>query len=165
MLARLRIIALSVMWGLVVLAFVLYFALSGTDGAYDAPPLTALVVVPLAGALAHGVLEAIGYRVPALEVDQDVAELMRLSGLRYTSALVRRLVLCELIAFASLVGAFLVDDGGFVVYAVGAATSLALLSVHGWPSERSIARVQAGLEQREVTSHLRAQLAAPAESA
>lgn len=158
MLPRLRIVALAVMWGLVVLAFVVYFAFSGRDGAYDAPPLAALAAPPIAGLVVHALLESIGYRVPSLEVDHDTAEVMRLAGLRYTSALARRMVLCEFIALASLAGAFVVDEGGFTVYVVGAAVSLALLAVHGWPSERSIAKVEASLERREVTSHLRLQL-------
>lgn len=158
MVMSMRILVLASMWGLVLIAFVVYFVLEAGDDAFAAPPLWLVGAQLVAGLIVHLLLEAVGYRVAAIPPGTSAETAGKLSVELANSAMIRRLVLAEAIGIASLAAAFVVTEGGLLGYVTGAVVALLLLGWHGWPGERTIGRVQDALERDGAASHLRAGL-------
>ena len=57
-----------------------------------------------------------------------------------------RFALSEAPALVGMALAFVVDQGGYLVFLVGAAVSLVLAVLHVWPSDAQVTRVQQRLE-------------------
>lgn len=157
MLRQVQILAGAVIGSVVMTAFVLGVAFSSNER-FDGPPLGLVVVqVALAGVV-HLLVESIGYRAKPLHVETTEAEARVESARAFTSGTVVRLGLCEAIALGSVVAAFLVDSGGYVLILTGSAVSLVLLAVHAWPSDGAIAKTVMSLERNGARSYLREQL-------
>ena len=152
MLATLRTLARTFMGGLVLIGIALTFVLGG-DGLGDVPPLWILGAQLVVAAGTHGVLEAVGYRTPAIAPGKDRETAMTTTRTALQSGVILRLALSEAVAVASIAVALIVEEGGFVVYVVGGLLGLALMAVHGYPSARVLARTRASLERDGARSY------------
>jgi hypothetical protein len=157
MLRQVQTLAGAVMGSLVMIAIALGIAFP--EGArFDAPPLWLIAAQVLAAIAVHVVVEAVGYRVPAIDPGTREAEARTISVRAFTSGTVLRIGLCESIALASVAAAFLVDSGGYAGFLTGAAISLVLMAVHAWPGAGPIEKTRASLERDGGRSFLREQL-------
>ena len=109
----------------------------------------------VAGVVAHGLLDAIGYRVPALAGDLTEEAAEAEARTRWQSGMILRFAISELIAIASMAAAFVLPDGDILVYAGGALVSLVLMVVHVWPWARPVGRTADALEAGGRRSGLR----------
>ena len=115
-----RILAGSLMGALLFIGVALFYVLP-TDGA---PPLWVFLAQVVAGIAIHFFLEAIGYRVQALDPSMSDDDAAAAARVRWQSSMILRFALCEVVALASIAAAFVLEEGGFLVYAVGALVSL-----------------------------------------
>ena len=157
MLRQVQTIAGAVIGSVAIAAFVLGAAFSSSER-FDAPPLWLVGLQVLAGFAVHLVVEAVGYRTAPLHIETSEADARRQSMRVFMTGTFVRLSLCESIAIGSVVAGFLVDSGGYVGILTGAAVSLALLSLHAWPSARPIHKTAESLERDGARSYLREQL-------
>ncbi len=157
MLRQVQILAGAVIGSVVMTALVLGVAFPSNER-FDGPPLWLVVIQVLGAGVVHALVEAVGYRAAALHVETTEAEARAQSMRAFTSGTVVRLGLCESIALGSVVAAFLVDTGGYVLILTGAGVSLVLLAVHAWPSDGPIAKTMISLERNGARSYLREQL-------
>lgn len=149
--AQNRVLAGALMGGLFFIGLALFFVLPLDE----TPPLWVPVAQLAAGVAVHLGLEAFGYRTlpldPSLSDDEAAATAM----VRYQTGMLLRFALSEAIAIASIALAFVMPEGGFVVYAVGALVSLVLMGVHVWPWSRPVGKAAAVLEASGRASRLR----------
>ena len=141
------------MSALVMIGLALFFVLGQED--MSSPPLVVVLVQLAAGVGIHLLLEAVGYRPQPLAPsvsDEDAEVLVRM---RWQSAMLLRFALAETVAIASVAVAFVVEEGGFLTYVVGAAVSLALMALHVWPGARPVGRMADALERDGRRSGLR----------
>lgn len=146
-----RILAGSLMSALVVIGV----ALSAVLPAPESVPLVTLAAQVLAGVAAHVLLEAVGYRTPALSTaltDEDAAAQART---RWQTLMIMRFAIAEFVAIASVAAAFVLPDGSILTYLGGAVVSLALMVVHVWPGARPVGKVADALEAGGKRSGLR----------
>lgn len=153
-----RTVVGAVMGSLVVIGLTLWVALP-PDEALSAPDPIAVAGLVVAGLALHLVIEAAGYRAPALPPGQDPAATSKQAGERLMSGTVLRLALSETIAFVALALTFVLTPSTILTYAVGAVVSLALLARHAWPSARVVDRVATALEADGARTGLREQAA------
>jgi len=146
-----RILAGSLMGALLFMGVALFYVLP-TDGT---PPLWIFLAQVVAGIAIHFFLEAIGYRVQALDPSMSDDDAAAAARVRWQSGMILRFALCEVVALASIAAAFVLEEGGFLVYAVGALVSLVLMIVHVWPWSRPVGKTAEGLESAGQPSHLR----------
>jgi hypothetical protein len=152
-LATLRTMISACLSGVFFLVVAVYFVLGDTFG--DPVPVTSVVVVLLVAAADALALSMIGYRVPAIAPGTPSQEAGVAARRAYSSSTYVRMALSEAVAIISLALAFVVTEGGYVVFLVGAALAMVLMAVHAWPGERTIAKVEASLEREGAHSHLR----------
>jgi len=157
MLRQVQTLAGAVMGSLVMIAIALGIAFPEGDR-FDAPPLWLVAAQVAAAVVVHILVEALGYRSTAIHQETTEAEARTIAAHAFTTGTVLRLGLCESIALASVAAAFLVDSGGYVGFLTGAAISLVLMAVHGWPGEGPIERTRTSLERDGARSYLREQL-------
>ena len=152
---QLRILAFALMDAVALLGLVVFFVVRQDGDVGAAPPLWLVAGQLLAGLVVHVLIEAVGYRAGALPpaIAEDEARRRSLQALQAGTVL--RGVLAESVAIASLVAAFVLQEGGFLGYVVGAAVSLALMAVHVWPGSRPVAKTIAALERDGGCSRLR----------
>lgn len=146
-----RVLAGSLMGALVVIGV----ALSVVLPAPESFPVTVLAVQVLAGVAAHVLIEAVGYRTPALSTsltDDDAAAQART---RWQALMIMRFAIAEFVAIASLAAAFVLPDGSILTYLGGAVASLVLMVVHVWPGARPVGKVADALEAGGKRSGLR----------
>lgn len=146
-----RILAGSLMGALVVIGV----ALSVVLPAHAHVSVVVLLAQVLGGVAAHLLLEAVGYRTPALSLsltDDDAATQART---RWQALMIMRFAIAEFIAIASIAAAFVLPDGSIVTYLGGAVVSLALMFVHVWPGARPVDKVAEALEAGGKRSGLR----------
>lgn len=144
----------SMMGTLVLLAVVLAFTLDPSTLDEFPPPLW-LAGVLLAGAAAYALLEVVSSRaVRPLSPGVSRAEAAGASITAFQTATILRFAIAEVVALASFAAAFLVDGGGFVLYLVGMAVSLALLWLKAWPSRRTVQGMQETLDREGARSYL-----------
>jgi hypothetical protein len=145
-----RIMAGSLMGALVVIGVALSTILPG-----GGVSLVVALVQVVAGLAAHGLLEAVGYRMPPLTAgltDEDAAAQTRT---RWQTGMILRFAISEFIAIASIAAAFVLEDGTIWTYLVGALVSLVLMGVHVWPWARPVGRTADALEAAGKRSGLR----------
>ncbi|MDP3894088.1 hypothetical protein [Nocardioides sp.] len=149
-----RLLIGSMMGALVMLAVVLLVTLEG-ETLLAVPPLPWLVGVLIAGAVTLAVLELMGLAVVRpLTPGLSRADAAAASVMFFRTATIVRFAIAEMVALASFAGAFIVEEGGFVLYLVGMSVSLALLMLEAWPSRRTVRRTQEVLEREGARSHL-----------
>lgn len=151
-----RTLAGTLMGSLVILGFALYFVLAGTGEGLALPEPVWLPAAQLAlAAVLHGTITAVGYQVQPLRPGLSAEAAFAQARQRYQATMMVRFALGESLALASIAGAFVISEGGYVLYLVGALLSLVLLWVHVWPSQRLVSRVADLLERDGVRSGLR----------
>lgn len=163
MLITLRTVVLAVSSSLFFIALALYFVLGTGETAFDLPPAWVLGGQVVVAVAIHLLLNAVGYRTPAIAPSTPPDRAGSQSAAAFSSTTFLRMAFAESIAIASIAAAFLVPQGEYVTFLTGAVLGLALLAFHAVPSERTIAKVQASLERDGGVSHLRESLGAPAE--
>jgi len=149
-----RTLAMTLMGSLVLIVLALWFVLGGQEGALT-PPVPVVVGQLVAGLIVHLALEKIGYLVGPLERGLDPDEATRRALVAWTTKMALRFVLSEAVALVSIVVAFSVPEGSFVVVAVGAIVSLLLMLVHVWPGARPVGKLADELEGEGQPSGLR----------
>lgn len=146
-----RILAASLMGALVVMGVALSVVLP-PEGSVS---VVVLLVQVVAGLAAHWLLEAIGYRTPALAADLTDEAAAGQARTRWQAGMVLRFAISEFIAIASIAAAFVLPDGDIVTYLGGAIVSLVLMGVHVWPWSRPVGRTADALEAAGKASGLR----------
>lgn len=129
----------------VVIGVALWFVLS--DDGLGTPPAWALVAVACAAAASAGFIELTGYRLPPLDpaLPRDTALFTGLS--RHSQRMILRFATAEVAMFVGIALAFIVEAGGFWVYAVGAGLTLGLFLGHVAPNGYNLGRTQGALER------------------
>ena len=125
---------------------------------FHSPPLWLVGAQVVAALMIHLLVEAIGYRAPAIHPEADPATAGTEAVRAFTAGTVLRVALCESIALASVAAAFLVDTGGYLGFLTGAAISLVLMAVHAWPGAGPVEKTVISLEREGGRSHLRERL-------
>ena len=160
MLITLRTVVLAMSSSLLAIALALYFVLGTSETAFDVPPAWLLGGQAVAAVAIHLLLNAVGYRAPAIAPGTPPDQAASRSAAAFTSTTFLRMAFSESIAIASIVAAFVVPQGEYVAFLTGALLALVLLALHAFPGERAIAKVQASLEREGAQSHLREKLGA-----
>ena len=154
MLVQLRILAGALMGALLFIGIALYLVLSATSDITEMPPLWVVGAQIAAGVSIHYLLEAAGYRTPAIPVGTPREDAQPQALIAFQSAMIRRFAFSEFIAMASVVVAFVIHEGQFLAYVSGALVSLALMVVHVFPWARPVARTAANLDRDGGRSYL-----------
>jgi hypothetical protein len=157
MLRQVQMVAGAVMASLVLIAIALVVVFP-EDERFDSPPLWLVGAQVAAAVVVHLLVEAIGYRTPAIHPETGEAEAGVEATRAFTTGTLLRVALCESIALTSIVAAFLVETGGYLGFLTGAAVSLALMAVHAWPGSGPIDKTVISLEREGGRSHLRERL-------
>lgn len=150
-----RMLVGSLMSGLVLVAFAIYFVFAGQGDALATPPLYVPVAQLIAGLAAHFLIQTIGYRVAALDRSLSEEDAATKARQAWQTTMILRFALSEFVAIASLAAAFVVTDGGYLTYLGGMLVSLVLMVVHVWPSAGPVGRIAEALEKGGRSSHLR----------
>lgn len=148
-----RIMVLSWMGALVLIAAISWFALGTADEPFNAS-IVHLLIVLVGGLLMHRMIVQFGYSVAPLDPAAGDEANARAARTVWTSRMVLRFALGEAVALLSLAAGFVLP-GGLLIVLVGCAVSLALVAVHGWPSRRSVELVAERLESGGARSGLR----------
>ena len=152
-LLSLRIMALALVGSVVFFALALWFVVAaptgsvGTDdGGLASPPAWSIVAVLGAGVACLLLIPAVGYRArpvppgtPPEQAAQDAVGVFR-------AGLMLRFVLAEVPVLVGMALAFVVEQGGYVVFLLGAVCTVLLAVRHVWTGDRQVARVQERLE-------------------
>jgi membrane protein YdbS with pleckstrin-like domain len=149
-LAQLRILAGTLISALVVLAVVLTPVL-GLDGY---PPVWVPVALGVLAVVMHLLVEAVGYRVPAIAPGTAAADAAPTGRAAFQTSMVLRFALCESVALVAVVAAFVVEPRTAMTYIVGGTLSLLLMAWHVWPSDRLVRRVEQQLDRDGGSSRL-----------
>ena len=145
---------LRMLVGAVVAAlFLMAVALSFVLG-FTAPPLWAVVLLLVLGAVVHLALDRVGYRLEPISPTLPAEEARTAAVRAFQGSLMRRLALAESVAIIGLVVAF-VGGRTVLVYDLGAALSVLLLALHVWPSMRTVDRVVEQLDRDGARTGLR----------
>ena len=144
MLPVMRTVVTSVMGGLVLVAFALWFVF---DDRADMPDLLWLGIVLALGAAAAGLINRVGFHTPAVSPAATTDESAQQSRASFQAGTITRMAMAEMPAIAAIALAFVAQDGGYVLYLLGAVISLSLLAVYALPTDGTIARTQRSLER------------------
>ena len=120
-----RILAAALMGGIVLIGV----ALAAVLPLDEVPPTWVTIALIGAGVAVHLGLESFGYRPTSAD---PVAA--------FQAGMILRSAFAESIAVVAAALAFVLPEGGFATYAVGAGVAIALMGVHVWPSARTVAR-------------------------
>lgn len=105
-----------------------------------------LVIVGL-GVAAAGMVQAVGYRLPALSPGLDEMEARKTGLQAYQRTMTLRFAISESVAIVAIVLTFAQNSDSVLPYVLAAAISMALLAYHVWPSDSLIERVQTRLDR------------------
>lgn len=144
MLSSLRTVVSAVMSSLVIMGVALWFVLPRRT---DLPDVMWLAVVAALGAGAAGLIRSVGFRAPAIAPGATSEESAEQARKAFQSGTFSRMAIAETPAIASIALAFVADEGGLVLYLLGAVISLGLLATYVVPSAATIARTQESLER------------------
>ncbi|WP_182378525.1 hypothetical protein [Nocardioides sp. WS12] len=146
-----RVLSGTLMGALVFIGLACFFVLPLDE----TPPLWVPLAQLAAGIATHALLEAMGYHTlpldPSLTSDDAAAQ----ARAQWQSSMILRFALCESIAILSLALAFVLPEGGFLIYAGGALVALVLMVVHVWPWARPVRKFADTLESAGQASGLR----------
>ena len=120
-----RILAAGLMGGVVLIGVALAFVLPLDES----PPGWVTIGLVGAGVAVHLGLDAFGYRPSGAD---PVAA--------FRAGMILRSAFAEAVAVVAAALAFVLPEGGFATYAVGAGVAIALMGIHVWPSARAVGR-------------------------
>lgn len=144
MLSSLRSMVGAIMGSLVIMGVALWFVF--TDHT-QLPGVLWLGIVLLLGAGAAGLIQSVGFRTAAIAPGATSEEAASQARSAFQSGTISRMAIAEMPAIASIAVAFVAPEGGFVLYLLGAAIALGLLSAYVMPSDVTIARTRQSLER------------------
>jgi hypothetical protein len=160
-----RILAAALMAALVVIGIALASIFGGgqartnRDGTVEhlhTPAGWVYLVIVAMGAIAAGLVQLGGYRVPAIAPDADPA-VARATGLQsYRVTMILRFAISESVAIVSIALLFAIASNTILPYVLAAAISFVLMAYHVWPSYALISRVQQQLDRNGGRSELAA---------
>jgi hypothetical protein len=130
-----------------VVSIILGYVLSSESSLTQLPALQVVGLQVAGGVALHLLSELVGYRVPAIPAGTPPEEARHTAVVAYAGATARRFALCHSLAIVSIALAFLVTQGPFLTYLVGAVISGALVVYHNYPWERPVARTRDSLER------------------
>ena len=169
MLISLRLVVGAMLSFLVVMALALSFVLGPVsddprpgEGLFDPPEPWALGVLAGLTLAVLVLITLVGYRTTAIAPGTPPQVAGRTSAGALTAGTFLRAALAESVALVALALAFVVTEGGYVLFLCGAAVTVVLGLVHAFPTERTIRRTEASLERAGGTSYLPQQLSLPA---
>jgi hypothetical protein len=143
----LRTLAYSLVGAPVLILIAMYTVLGGEPDAF-APPLWALAAPVALGVGAATLVNAVGYRTPAIPPGTPPDEVAALVPPRFQSLMIMRFAFTEVVAIVSIVLAFVVPQGGFAVVLIGVIVAEALMWWHVVPNQSQVTRVQQALSAR-----------------
>jgi hypothetical protein len=122
--------------------------------AAHSPSSSVYLVIVVVGVAAAGMVQAVGYRLPALS--PGLAEIeARKTGLQaYQRTMSLRFAISESVAIVAILLTFAQNSDSVLPYVLAAAISMALMAYHVWPSDSLIRRVQARLDRNGGSSRL-----------
>ena len=144
MLSSIRTMVGAVMGFLVIMGVALWLVLTDRTAI---PELQWLGIVLVVGAGAAGLIQSVGFRTRAIAPGATSEESARQARTAFQSGTISRMAIAEVPALVSIGLAFVAAEGGYVLYVLGAAISMALLAAYVVPSDTTIARTQQGLER------------------
>ena len=139
--ASFRVLVTSLISALVVFAIVLGLVLG-----WGMPPLWALAVPLVLGALAQTLVSTVGFRVEPIAPGTAAEEATRLARARFQTSAILRFAVSESVAIISMVLAFAIRPQSVLVYLVGCIISIGLMGRYVWPTDRVLARTEAALD-------------------
>lgn len=154
MLLTLRLLVGAMMGALVFFGVAVMLVL-GPEGGLDDPPPWILTGLLLLGGVLHVVIELYGYRVSTAQ------QALPTTAQVFQAMTIIRAALAESVAIAALGLAFVVEQGGVLIYLLGAVLGLALLGWHAFPWKRPIRRTADALRVADVSNDLEAELGLP----
>jgi hypothetical protein len=134
--------------GAPVLIVIAMYTILGSEADAFAPPLWALAVPVALGLGSATLVNAIGYRTPAIDPGTPPAEVAALAPPRFQSLMVMRFAFTEVVAIVAIVLAFVVPQGGFAVVLLGVVVAEVLMWWHVVPNQAQVSRVQRSLSAR-----------------
>lgn len=151
-LASLRITSTALVTAPLVILLAVSFVLPSDEGGFA--PAWAWAGLAVAAVAAGGIVSTVGFRTPAIAPGTTEEEARRASTAALTSTTILRCALTEAVAIVGLALAFVVPEGGLMLYVVAAVVSVVLSILLSWPSERIVDKVRASLEREGGTSYL-----------
>lgn len=149
----LQVLAMSLVGAPVVILVAIWFVL-GSDDPWSPP--TVMLAVPVVLALgAAAMIQAVGYRTPALPATTPSQEAGETGARRFQSLMMIRFVLSELVTILPLALAFVVPHGGFSVLLIGVILSEALMLTHVLPNDTQVEKVRRSLASQGAVVPLR----------
>jgi hypothetical protein len=153
----LRMLASSMIGAVVLIGLAMWFVLSGNEDPFAVPESWALLVVLAEGAAVLVLVTVAGYNAPAVPPGAERTSYVA----RFQASMMLRLALGESTALIALALAFVVPEGGYLLFLLGALLSLVTMGIHGYPWEYPVERYRARLERDGGTSYLREDLGLP----
>lgn len=150
-LAALRLTAMTLVTAPLVILLAMVFVLPHDDGT---APLWAWGVVALDAVFVAGIVSTLGFRTAAIApgTPEDEAQQVAWAALQGTTLV--RCALTESVAIVALVLAFVVPEGGLLLYVVATVVSVVLSIVLSWPGDRVVDRIRESLERAGGLSYL-----------
>lgn len=134
-----KVLSGALMFALVVIGIAIFAVTrSGPKASGSTPPWVWIVAVGL-GAVMAVLIPAVGYPVAT---DAGGADDAMATRMRYQQGMLLRFALAESVAIVGIALTFSDRRGNFLIYLLAAVISLALMSVHVWPSARLMQRAQ-----------------------
>jgi hypothetical protein len=158
-LQTLKVLCAALMSSLVLVLIAVSFVLA-EDGTGTAP-VWAYAVVAVVAAVDATLTGIAGYRFRPLAPGTPEEDARRSATAQVQTLTILRFALSEAVALAAVALAFVVEEGGIPLVALGVLIAEVLMSWHVWPSERVITRSQEALEREGARSYLREALASP----
>ncbi len=144
MVDRFKRLATALISGAVMLTGAVVYTLSGEASGVSVQLLLAVLAL-LAGAAS--LVEMVGYRTSALGLGLTAEEAREQSIIQYQARMILRFAIIEAALVIPVALAFVLDGGVVVPVVLAGAGAVALMLVHVYPRERSIARSQESLER------------------
>ena len=156
-----RVLQLLVIGTMVPQVLILAVFSATLPDAFANPPAWTSATVVLVALLTAGGIQAIGFRVPVIEVGTEPDAARDTAAAAFRTSMLVRLGLADAVFFVGLALAVAADRGGAMVLALGTLLSEALLAWFGWPGDRTVQRIQEALERGGSPSYLREALESP----
>lgn len=150
LLRPLKFVCVAVISGAVMMTVVRAFV----DPEPVLPSMTAIVVTLACVALATAGITVAGYSAPALPLGLTQEQAWRTSMRYFASTTIARAALSEAPVVVAFVLSFAVEPRSWLLLLVALPAALGLFWWHVWPSARTAAAVEVGLESEGADSHL-----------
>lgn len=145
-----RLLAFALVSGILFMGVALAFILT-----FGSPPVLPLVLLLVIGVAIHLTIGTATSRIRPLSSGGDAAAVRAEAFAAFRNRFLVRIVLSETPALLGIVLAFVFPPRAWLVYAVGAVISWALIALHVWPRRRTFGPIVDALESGGAVSGLR----------